>query len=166
MRKAMSKIIPIAAFTMTLLLPTSGHAQDTIVGVWKAVSIETKELDTGKSIRPFGEPPNATFVFTNGGQMAAVITSADRKAPVAPNPTDAERADLHRTLSAYSGTYRVDGNKLIVTVRNSSIQSWNGTERSLALEFRGKLLHATSAPFKSTVSNGEVVAVNVWERVE
>ena len=108
----MSKIIAsVVGLTLTLLFSTSGHAEDTIVGVWKAISIETKELNTGKSVRPFGDAPNATFVFTKGGHMAAVVTTADRKAPAGPNPTGAERVELHRTLSAYSGTYRVDGNK-------------------------------------------------------
>ena len=116
--------------------------------------------------KPFGEKLNATFVFTAGGNMAAVITAGDRKAPAGPNPTDAERAELHRTLSAYSGTYRVEGSKLIMSIKNSSIQSWNGTDRILALEFKGKTVTGTSAPFKSAVLSGDVVAVTTWERME
>ena len=117
-------------------------------------------------VKPFGEQPNATFIFTAGGNMAAVITAGDRKSPASPNPTDAERAELHRTLSAYSGTYRVEGNKLTVSIKNSSIQSWNGTNRVLSLELKGNTLTGTSAPFKSTAGSGEVVAVTTWVRVE
>ena len=98
--------------------------------------------------------------------MAAVITAGDRKAPAGPNPTDAERAELHRSLSAYSGPYRVDGGKLIVSIKNSSIHSWNGTDRILMLAFKGKTVTGTSEPFKSLVFGEDVVAVTMWERVE
>jgi Lipocalin-like domain len=54
-------------------------------------------------------------------------------------------------MSAYSGTYRVEGNKLIVSIKNSSIESWNGTDRIPTLEFKGKTVTGTSAPFKSLV---------------
>jgi hypothetical protein len=104
------------------LSATSLQAQETIVGVWKVLSIETKELGSDKIAKPFGDRLNARFVFTAGGYMSAVIASADRKAPAGPNPTDAERAELHRTMSAYSGTYRLEGNKLIVSIKNSSIE--------------------------------------------
>lgn len=160
------KVARIAALALFFQMPLSVQAQETIAGVWKAVSIETKDVGSGKSIKPFGEQPNATFVFTAGGNMAAVITAGDRKPPAGPNSTDAERAELHRTLSAYSGAYRVEGNKLIVSIKNSSIQSWNGTDRILTLEFKGKTVTGTSAPFKSTVGSGDVVAVTTWERVE
>jgi Lipocalin-like domain len=69
-------------------------------------------------------------------------------------------------MSAYSGTYRVEGNKLIVSIKNSSIESWNGTDRIPTLEFKGKTVTGTSAPFKSLVFSQDVVAVTTWERVE
>ena len=142
------------------------RAEGSVVGVWKAKSIETKDIASGTVAKPFGEQPNATFIFTAGGHLAAVITAGERKSPGSPNRTDAERAELHRTLSAYSGTYRVEGNKLIIAIKNSSIQSWNGTNRVLSLELKGTTLIGTSAPFKSAVGSGEVVAVTTWMRVE
>ena len=148
------------------LNPTSLKAQETIVGVWRVISVETKEIGSDNVAKPFGEHLNATFIFTVGGHMAAVITAGDRKAPTGPNPTDAERAELHRTLSAYSGTYRVEASKLIMSIKNSSIQSWNGTDRILTLEFKGKTVTGTATPFKSAVSGKDVVAVTTWERVE
>src|SRR5262245_56327887 len=96
-----------ALLTFLFVSATPLHAQETIVGVWRVVSVETKEVGSDKAAKPFGERPNATFIFTAGGHMAAVLTAGDRKAPAGPDPTDAERVELHRSLSAYSCTYRV-----------------------------------------------------------
>ncbi len=92
--------------------------------------------------------------------------ATDRKAPVTPNPTEAERAALWTSMSAYSGTYRLEGNKLIVLIENSSIQSWNGTKRIINIETDGKKLIGTSEPFKSLVTGLDVVAAVRWERLE
>jgi hypothetical protein len=59
-----------------------------------------------------------------------------------------------------------DGGKLIVSIKNSSVQSWNGTDRVLTLAFSGRTVTGTSAPFKNAVGSGDVVAVTVWERIE
>jgi hypothetical protein len=149
-----------------LLQCSLASAQEAIVGVWKAVSVETKDVATGKAEQPFGAPPNAVFIFTKGGHFTNILTAADRKPPVGSNPTDAERAELHRSMSAYSGTFHVDGNKLIMNITASSTQSWNGTSRTLNLEFQDNRVIATSAPFKSAVGDGDVIAINVWERLE
>jgi hypothetical protein len=154
-------------FAVTILLQCSpAVADDTIVGAWKAISIETKDLATGRAVQPFGVPPNAMFIFTKGGHFAIVLTARERKPPAGPNPTNAERAELHKSMSAYSGTWRAEGTKLVMTITASHMQSWNGTSRTLTLEFRGNRVTATSAPFKSAIGSGDVVAVNVWERIE
>lgn len=163
----MSRTFVYSVVVLHLLSSSAAlSAPDTIAGVWKVVSIETMAVVSGKVAKPFGDQPVGTFVFTPGGQMSALITTADRKPPAGPNPTEAERAELLRTLSAYTGSYRVDGNKLIFNIANSSIRSWNGTERTLTFEMKGKTVTATSAPFKSAMSGVDIIAVNVWERVE
>ena len=53
-----------------------------------------------------------------------------------------------------------------MSIKNSSIQSWNGTDRILTLEYKGKTVTGTAAPFKSAVSGKDVVAVTTWERVQ
>ncbi|WP_194454290.1 lipocalin-like domain-containing protein [Bradyrhizobium sp. CCBAU 53421] len=157
----------IVALTVIILLQTGvANAQESVVGVWKAVSIETKDVATGQTTQPFGALPNAMFIFTKGGHFANILTGANRKPPEGRNPTDAERAELHRSMSAYSGTFRVEGNKLIMTITTSSMQSWNGMVRTLDLEFQGNRVQGTSEPFKSAIGSGNIVAVNVWERVE
>ncbi len=92
--------------------------------------------------------------------------SADRKSPASSNATEAERIALFNSLVAYNGVYRTEGNKLVMTIESSHIQSWNGTDRSLTVEISGTRLTGRSAPLKAASTGLEVVAENIWERLE
>ena len=63
--------------------------------------------------------------------------------------TEAERVALFNSMVAYNGVYQIDGNKLILTIDNSHIQSWNGTQRPLTVEISGTL--TCSAPTFASV---------------
>ena len=154
---------------LVLTLPVAASGQDlaaAIVGVWKVMSIETKEVQSGKVTRPLGDQLTGTFMFTRGGNFSGMVFRTDRKPPVAPNATEAERVALFNSLVAYNGTYRTEGDKLVMKIENSHIQSWNGTERTLTLEISGRRLTGRSAPLKAASTGLEVVAENVWERLE
>jgi hypothetical protein len=87
-------------------------------------------------------------------------------APATANPNEQERAELFRSLVAYSSTYKIDGTKLVQRVEASWVQSWTGTERSATVEVTGNKLVLTSQPFKSTVTGQDVVTTTTCERVE
>ena len=137
-----------------------------IVGVWKVVSIETKEVQSGKVTHPLGESLAGTFTFTRGGNFSGMVFRTDRKAPATSNATEAERIALFNSLVAYNGTYRTEGNKLIMKIENSHIQAWNGTDRTLTVDISGRRLTGRSAPLRAASTGLEVVAENVWERIE
>lgn len=159
----------IAVASATLFFTASTLAQgspQSVAGVWKVTSVETKEVVSGRVVRPFGDTPTGTFIFTPGGQMVGMQYASNRKAPATSNPTDAERAALHASMSAYGGRYRIEGGKVFISIEDSSIQSWNGTVRVINVELDGKKLTGTSEPFKSLISGQDVVAVITWERIE
>lgn len=141
-------------------------APASLVGVWRVTSVETREIASGKVVRPFGDRPTGTFMFTAGGRMMGMQYATDRKPPQTSNASEAERAALLSSMSAYSGTYRLDGAKLVISIEDSSIQSWNGTKRTINIEVDGRSLTGTSDPFKSLITGQEVVAVIRWERIE
>jgi len=161
-----------AMFVLTCLIalsPPLARGQDlapTLVGVWNLVSLETKEVQSGKVSLPMGDHVTGVFVFTKGGHFSGMVFRGDRKAPESPNATEVERLALFNSLVAYHGTYRTEGNKLIMKIQNSHIQSWNGTERVLTVEVSGSRLTGRSAPLKAASTGLEVVAENVWERGE
>lgn len=165
------RVATIISMTTALLLtlPALAWGQNLaseIVGVWKVVSIETKEVQSGKVTRPLGDQLTGTFAFTRGGNFSGMVFRTDRKPPAAPNATEAERVALFNSLVAYNGTYRTEGDKLVMKIENSHIQSWNGTERILTIEISGRRLTGRSAPLKAASTGLEVVAENVWERLE
>ena len=108
----------VAALCLVLISSGAGRAQDlatAIVGVWKVVSIETKEVASGNVTRPLGDQLTGTFVFTRGGRFSGMVFRADRKPPAGANATEPERVALFNSLVAYNGSYRIDGNKLALS---------------------------------------------------
>ena len=72
-----------------------------------------------------GKRPKGYLVLTPEGRMIGILTSDTRK----PGLGDAERAELHKSMVAYSGRYRVEGDQFITTVDVSWNEAWNGTEQ-------------------------------------
>ena len=166
---ALRMIFLVAATAVLCLAPMLGsapRAQDLpIAGVWTVRSLETKEVVAGKAVRPLGHV-TGTFIFTRSGRFSGMVYSVDRKAPATANATEIERVALFNSMVAYSGTYQVVGNRLALTIENSHIQSWNGTERSFTVEIQGGRLTGRSSPLKAATTGLEVFAEFVWERIE
>jgi hypothetical protein len=158
----------LAALCTMLLSAGNARAQDTasaIVGVWKVLSLETKEVNSGRAVRPLGDVIG-TFVFTRGGHFSGMVYSTNRKAPAAPNASEAERVALFNSMVAYNGVYRTDGNKLNLTIDNSHIQSWNSTQRLFTVELSGTRLTGRTAPLKAATTGLDVFAEFIWEKLE
>jgi lipocalin-like protein len=52
-----------------------------IVGVWKYVSVNNKEVATGKMTYPLGEKPNGYIVYTKGGRVIFTVVGDNRPQP-------------------------------------------------------------------------------------
>lgn len=78
---------------------------------------------------------------------------------------DAERASLHKSMLAYSGKYRVEGNDLITLVDVPGNEEWNGTEQKRHFRIEGDKLFIESAPAPSIVFPGTTDFRRIiWER--
>lgn len=166
----MKHLLISAATVVTFVLPLAqpSTAQDLtsqIVGVWKFVSNTNKELATGKVNQPFGEKPMGYIVYTKGGRIIFSLVGDSRQKPAGASATDAERINLFNTLATGSGTYKVDGDTLIVTYDSSWHQIWTGTTQKRKISISGNKLTITSDPAKN-MAGQEIVFENVMERVE
>jgi hypothetical protein len=162
-------LISAAGLAFLLTLQSPARAQDLasqVVGVWKLSSNLRKEVATGATLASYGEKPIGHLIVTPGGHSTFVTVGTDRKAPASPNLTDAERIDLFKTLSFGSGTYKVEGKKLVTHYDTSWHQLWTGRDISVQAETDGKTLTLTSDPFKASIDGKEIVVVTTWERVE
>jgi hypothetical protein len=130
-----------------------------LIGNWKLVSWQVVTEDGAKNI--FGPNPNGHLILTREGRMMAITTAEGR----APGETDTERAALHKSMLAYTGRYRVEGDEFITKVDASWNESWNGTEQKRRFRFEGNKLFIESAPAPSITSPGKVDFRRiVWER--
>jgi hypothetical protein len=96
----------------------------------------------GSSLRQYREPCAAPE-----GRSIVVTTAAGRKGGM----DDATRAALHKSMLAYSGRYRVEGNDFITTIEVSWNEEWNGTEQRRHYRIDGDTLFIESAPAPSIV---------------
>lgn len=148
---------------MLLLGAQTGFAQDRapLVGVWRLVSFEREFQGSDEREYPMGKVPSGYIHFLAEGRMTVVITAEGRKAPA----TDADRAALYNTLVAYTGGYRVDGDKWITKVDVSANPAWVATEQTRTYKVTGDRLQEITA--WSTRPDSKVArAVITYERLK
>jgi hypothetical protein len=128
---------------LLLLGAQSGFAQDRtpLVGIWRLVSFEREFQGSEEREYPMGKVPSGYIQFLAEGRMTVVITAEGRKAPA----TDADRAALYNTLVAYTGGYRVEGDKWITKVDVSANPAWVGTEQTRTFKVAGDRLQEITA---------------------
>jgi hypothetical protein len=167
MKRALMSAVVIA-FLLTLLVEPLA-AQDlasSIVGTWKMTSFARKEVATGKATAPYGEHPSGYNHYTKGGRFLTFAVAQDRKKNEKPDPTDAERIEFFKSMYAWGGTYKTEGNKVIYNVDIAWTPSWVGTTRTSQVEVASNKLTLTTAPFKSTLDGKDIVVVTTYERAE
>jgi hypothetical protein len=144
---------------------TEGGAADPLLGVWKLVSYSAKDVDTGEVIHPLGERAFGYLLYTTGQRMSALVTAAGRRAwSGMPGPVE-ERAEAFSTSTAYMGTYRWEGDRVVHSVDVALNPSWVGIQQVRFTRFEGDRMTLTTPP-SPTQPDGKVrVGTLVWERV-
>lgn len=134
--------------------------QNPLVGSWKLVSWQViGEEGTPRDV--FGTSPKGYLVLTAEGRIIVLTTAEARKGGM----DDASRAALHKSMVAYSGRYRIDGNDFITTVDVSWNEDWNGTEQRRHYTLNGDKLVIETAPAPSIVFPGKTDFRRiVWKR--
>jgi Lipocalin-like domain len=99
----------------------------------------------------YGAKPKGYLVLTREGRSIAVTTADGRK----PGMGDADRAALHKSMVAYSGRYRIEGNDFVTTVEVSWNEAWNGTEQRRHFRIEGDRLFIETALAPSIIFPGK-----------
>lgn len=136
-----------------------------LVGVWKVTSFVRKEVGSDKVTHSFGEDPAGYRVHTAGGHAFYMFFDRNRKA-AAGTPTDADRSELFKTMTAAGGAYTVEGDKVVFRPDVSSGQSMNGRTLTYRFQVAGKTLTMTTDPARAAPGAPEVFYVTTYERVE
>jgi hypothetical protein len=132
-----------------------------IVGSWKLVSVMYEDQHT-KALTPvFGDHPRGCQIATADGRWIALATPSDRPVPT----TDAQRAQAFRSMIAYCGRYRIEGNKITTKVEAAWNEAWVGGEQVRYVRFEGDKLFIESPPMAHPNLDNRMVRVIVtWQR--
>src|SRR5262245_26841627 len=118
---------------------------NSIAGVWKLKSYRRRYLDTGEVRTDM--LPHAYILYTPAAFMMSITVEESRNRPAGTVLTDEERVRLFNTIvSAYSGRYTVEGNKVIHTVEISWNEAWTGTQQVRYFKVEGDQLTIETAP--------------------
>jgi hypothetical protein len=113
-----------------------------LVGVWRLLACDTEYQDSGRREPYFGAaPPAGYLVFTSQGRVVALLVGGER----APGESEEEQAALFRTMVAYAGRYRLEGEKFITAVDVSWNEAWTGTEQVRFYSLDGDRLDVVTA---------------------
>jgi Lipocalin-like domain len=131
-----------------------------LIGNWKLV---TYQIVVGNELpRPaLGDHPKGHLILTPQGRMSALLTAGNRRF----GSSEAERAELWKSMLAYSGKYRTEGDNFITEVDISWNEAWNGTEQRRHYKVSGDRLSIVTTPQPSSVYGGKTYyAELIWER--
>jgi hypothetical protein len=150
----------LPAILLAISSPALAASPDSLIGNWKLVSSQV--VVEGQPPQDlFGSNPRGYLVLTPEGRSIVLTTADGRKAGMG----DAERAALHKSMLAYTGKYRVEGDDFITVVDLSWNEAWNGTEQRRHFRIEGDKLFIESAPGPSIVFPGKTDFRRiVWER--
>jgi hypothetical protein len=144
----------------------SSHEQDNsaLVGVWRLLKYETEFKDGSPPAKLFGDSPRGRLIFTAKGHMAAVLEASNRIW----GTTDAERAALYLSTVAYTGTYRIEGDRWITKVDASSSPFLSKAEQVRFYEIENDQLLVTSpwGPDPRMPEKSDSRGVLLWQKVE
>jgi hypothetical protein len=135
-----------------------------IIGIWKLVSFESEWKTTGERVPTMGKNPTGYVIFTPEGRMMVILTAEGRKLP----KTDQDHANLLKSMSAYTGMYRLEGGKWITKVDVSWIPAWLGTEQVRFFKVDGDRLQVISMWLQDLVNpeRGMARGILTFERVK
>ena len=81
-----------------------------LLGIWKLGACDMEYQDSGAREPYFSAaPPSGYLILTSEGGMMGLVVGGDRE----PGQTDTQQAALFRTMVAYTGWYRCEGDQFI-----------------------------------------------------
>ena len=127
----------VALFCMALAVePAVADDRANLIGTWKLAGGEVEFQDTGERRPLYGTDRIGYIIFTPEGRMMGIIEGDARKAP----QSDEDRARLFRTMFAYSGLYRLEGDKWLTAVDIAWNPAWTGTDQVRFYKLEGDRL--------------------------
>lgn len=128
---------PLLALVCAMWMQSAlaSEAKD-VHGLWKLVSYQVEVQASGEKFDPMGKAPHGYVLFMPEGRVFFMFTGEGRK----PGKTDADNAALLSSMVAYTGPYRIEGDKWITKVEVAWNPAWVGTEQTRQFKIDGNRL--------------------------
>lgn len=130
---------------------------DKLIGTWKIVSIVSEVIDPGG--RTTSHPANWHGYITLTAAHRVIVIQTARGRPIP--ETDDEYIYAYCSMIAYSGRFRVDANKIIISVDIAWNEDWNGTEQIWFYRFDNDRLIIEDQPKAYQDIPGHMIRV-IW----
>ena len=132
-------------------------ASNPLLGTWKLISFQVATEQADERLDVYDGHPRGLLIVTDR-RFTAILTAGDR-------PRDADRATLFDRMTAYSGAYRVEADKIIVTIDIAWHPSWLGTEQTRFFKLDVDKLSIISAPTQHPkFPDKPVRGIVTWQR--
>ena len=120
-----------------------------------------EDAATKEKTLAWGEHPNGYLVVTPDCRWIVIQTAESRGIA----KDDIDRAAAFRSMLAYSGTYRVEANKITIKVDISWDEAWIGTEQVRLFRIEGNKLHVEALPQPYANFGGKIMrGMLIWQR--
>jgi hypothetical protein len=158
------KCFVILVWLLIVVQPSFADDRASILGTWRLFSYEAEFQATGERVPTLGKNPTGYIIYTPEGRLMALLTGDERKAP----KTDQDRADLLKSMFAFTGIYRLEGDKITIKIDVSWNPAWVGTEQIRFFKFDGDRLQIITGWVQSTAQpeKGMARAIATFERVK
>jgi Lipocalin-like domain len=133
-----------------------------LFGSWRLVSFQIKVVgEQGGPRDLFGPHPFGRLILTPEHYMAVFTSRTDRK----PSTNEAEAAALLSSMTAYTGRFRVEGDKFITAVDGAWNEIFKANEqvRYFTVDI-DKLTIRTAEQPSGVLPGKRTVSTLVWER--
>ncbi len=151
---------------LVAMLPLSAYAgEDELYGTYTLVSRSQKVLDTGQ-VDTYAKE-RGFITYGKDGRMFVIIVDGNRPKPESlAKMTDQQRAELFRSMSAYSGTYKFDGKAVEHHIDMSWNEVWTGTTQIRDVKKEGDKVILTTRPAPRPQDGKMAVTTLVWEKAK
>jgi hypothetical protein len=133
-----------------------------LFGSWRLISFQLKVVgEEGEAKDIFGPNPMGRIILSPEHRVVVFISRAGRRPPT----SEAESAALLSSMTAYTGKFRLDGDKFITEVDGAWNELYNGSEQVRYFKLNGDKLTIRTPEQQSGILIGKrTIATLVWER--
>jgi hypothetical protein len=160
------RMVPLV-LVLGMLSTAAVSGEEELYGTWRLAGMQRTIVDTGQTLDAFGPNPRGFLMYGEAGRMMVLISMSSRPKPDSVEKmTDQQRADLLRSMVAYTGTYTFDGKRVEHHIDVAWNEVWNGTLIKLDAVRSGDRLTYTTAPIPFAGDGKISVVTLVWERLK